>query len=896
MARQRIDFEQGGPVTGDSGERGNSTEGQESIKPNIDGESAVALNFNRPGENVRQRTERLRDAGEDGMYLQDSDMRWAITAGRADGFALAPTEPYPGIVNWNPATGIFETTENLVVQPLNTPKEDVQETKDWTFTGAPDGVVSIKPLLDTVDAYKSKRAYNHANLLKVVWLEADPGDLAGAVVPSYCDVTVDGDPEHILTVTIRDDGQTQVTHVKTALDTVDVALLVPAGIQYSVTGTLSILIDYTTDVDPKEYQFAGTFERELHYIQPAAFSSFFASNALADGDTLAVWFDELTDDGTNDPPTGRRQAVPSNSNTTVTAGMLFKTSDYPERIPLAIPLCKRVGDELFWLDGTVVMGAMSGEVLFGEHGYTVNRILNWASTVALNAYSTGAPLSADPFSISAAPLQTNLETMTDFLNKKGSLDTEEMVTGNWIFDGYVRIQDSAVSIASGDYSALDITETVTIGDASNNATGIDLSFTLNNATGSGFFGGINAAVVVEDGTTPGVLGAGVGVDLNGGTFTDVWGVSIVVDAAVGVTAISGDVFGMKLIVDSDVSVGGTAYGIYLDDQTNVDYAFYQAGTAQNYFQGNTAIGTATPSVRISLNIENDTVDLSGLIGTYKGIENTQIITIGNSARDAKGIESRLALTSTADADDLTGASIEVGIEGTGTVDEVRGFQISAVTLAASTVDEIWGADVDVVINAASSVTSVYGLDLNVNAGASGSNSVVGMKVAVTHSGGWPNGGDRAGFWLDCSAALDLDYAIRQQGTSSNWFEADDNVFEGQMTVGEGTAPDIDLRIGTTSEGVNSGGFATGRKNWVDPGGTTSVSNVGILSLSGTASGAITDLTNAVEGQWVSVVNGTLGTVTLNGSGFGTGSTTVNQGYGALVVYFNSLWWVVAANS
>jgi len=188
MAKQRIDFEHGGPITGDSGERGDTAIGEDSIKPTNDGESAVASNFNRPGENVRQRTERLRDAGENQMYLQDQ-MKWIITAGRADGYANG--EPIPGVENWDPMTGIFEITENLVLQPLNTPKEDLQETKEWTFTGTPDAVVSVKPLLDGVDAYKSKRAYNHANLLQVVWLEADPGDLSGAVVAGYCDVTVE---------------------------------------------------------------------------------------------------------------------------------------------------------------------------------------------------------------------------------------------------------------------------------------------------------------------------------------------------------------------------------------------------------------------------------------------------------------------------------------------------------------------------------------------------------------------------------------------------------------------------------------------------------------------------------------------------------------------------------
>ena len=72
MARQHIQFEQGGSITGDTGERGDSTSvpdgGAESIKPLRSGERVGKDVLNRPAENIRKRTERLREVGEEALF------------------------------------------------------------------------------------------------------------------------------------------------------------------------------------------------------------------------------------------------------------------------------------------------------------------------------------------------------------------------------------------------------------------------------------------------------------------------------------------------------------------------------------------------------------------------------------------------------------------------------------------------------------------------------------------------------------------------------------------------------------------------------------------------------------------------------------------------------------
>ncbi len=426
MADQNIFFEQGGPLTGDSGER-EGTDGIASVKPILDGESAKNATMARSTDNMRKRTEVLRTKGEDSLYLQDSNMSWIIGPGNAAGVATGA--PLPVVVNWDPTGGVgaegeFEVTEPLVLQPLNTPATDMQETIIYAFDdGVNTGDISFS-------ASGTKRAYNGANLIRIVWVEADTGDIGGAGAPGWADAELTGDPEHIVTITIRDDGLTQIANVLAALSVIS-GDLTTAGIAYTNTGTTATTIDYSTEfpvTNPADYFMSGTMERELHYILPTVFTDFFATRSLADGDTLAVQFAQLVDE---DPGVdGRRQRIAANANTTVLDGEIFNTSEYPDRIPMAIPLCKRLGDVLYWIDGTIVTPAASaGGVPFG--GF-------------LGPAVTGSPDSlAGP-----ASLITQIADLLVLINARARLAEDENVTGDWIFASSVEFKDD-VEVGTG---------------------------------------------------------------------------------------------------------------------------------------------------------------------------------------------------------------------------------------------------------------------------------------------------------------------------------------------------------------------------------------------------------------------------------------------------------------
>jgi len=423
MSDQNINFEH----AGDTGERDDI----EAIEPYNDGEPAGETVLRRPPENLRYRTEALRTAGEDGKYLQDSDMRWLISGGSDVGAATGSLMP---TVTWDRTAGSFTISNNIVVQPMSTPAADAKASKAYTFGVAPTDVVfTFTSLLF---------AYEGANQRRIVWEAKPSAEISGGV----CEAVVSGDPEHILTITVKDTWDTQAQDVDNALTAI-AADLATMGISYTMVGIVSVNISaLPTDAD---FTLNSTWERELHYITPAQIVDFFTApaNALNDGDTLSIWYDWLYDDvsGNNG---GRRQSSTSTidigtgfpPNTHVTSGQMFKTTAEAEKIPLSIPLCKRVGDDLLFIDGTVVKGdSVHAEgytnLPFTTNGYITDAALtSWVSGGYLTPHTYDGQSLAD-WPIIADTLQVNLEALQTYLNDKGSLNQNENVPGDWTIDG-----------------------------------------------------------------------------------------------------------------------------------------------------------------------------------------------------------------------------------------------------------------------------------------------------------------------------------------------------------------------------------------------------------------------------------------------------------------------------
>lgn len=478
MADQNIHFKH----AGDTGQRDDSN----AIEPVIDGQPAQQSTFRRPPENLRYRTELLRTAGEDSKYLHDTDKGWRIV--NANTLGENPGNPLPSVIwdpdGYAPGEGSFVVSADIAVQPMDTPAVDSKETKSYEFPVA-------GPTAGTVDFTAELFSYEGMDYRRIVWLEVPFADIPN----DYCliEVTGGGTDLNIVTITVRNDGLTSIADVDAEI-TVQAANLLLAGFTAGITGVGSTKVD-TLPVDD-DYTMARTWERQLHHILPGDFASFFGSHGLADGDTLAIFYEWLVEVGGKG---GRRQSTPTSSATppnTAAGTRLFITSEEPWKIPLSIPLCKRSGDDLLFIDGTVITSPQAGTVHFGEHGYTLNSMIDavatigtpWADGTYLNGvgappyeyaiedalnyilgdlaattsgdsgaqkiglqlFLAGPNPSTDPMVWVGGELKDFLNTLFNYVNRKGSLGSDENITGVWKFQDNYRVDDDTIQFRDAD--------------------------------------------------------------------------------------------------------------------------------------------------------------------------------------------------------------------------------------------------------------------------------------------------------------------------------------------------------------------------------------------------------------------------------------------------------------
>ncbi len=75
------------------------------------------------------------------------------------------------------------------------------------------------------------------------------------------------------------------------------------------------------------------------------------------------------------------------------------------------------------------------------------------------------------------------------------------------------------------------------------------------------------------------------VDGDGGIINEAYGIKAQVDLEAAMTAVASNVYGVYIDVDADQDPVGTAYMLYLNELTNVDFGIFQNGTAANQFGG-----------------------------------------------------------------------------------------------------------------------------------------------------------------------------------------------------------------------------------------------------------------------------------------------------------------------
>jgi hypothetical protein len=415
MSTQLIDLESGSVATGDSGERADA----DAIKPIDAGERVQAAVIDRPFENLRARTEELRQKVEELLYRADAD-KWIITGGNTIGQVTVPGAVAFPTVSWNATTGLCTVSEAIVVQPFVAPSTDLFGFIDWAFTEsvAPFGTVTFRfeanddPLAGTI-----LFDYQLANSLRVYW---ESSASLGAGV--YCTATLEGSPVHMLRIVVRDDGQTTAGHVSDALNLILAPAVPDSILKFALTGlTTTFVVWVETPGRPNEYMF-NTYSREMHRMTKAVFDGFFIGSPLSvDGDGIGIWYEELTDSDTTQHG-GRRQATPTTAtdvgpflppNTVVPVTKLFKFSTEPEKIPGCIPLCRRIGTYLVFIDGTVV--AHNQTIALGYADSTLLARYNAHIAGTAEQHAAGA-ITSTPYSwIAAANVGAAINEIVDDL-------------------------------------------------------------------------------------------------------------------------------------------------------------------------------------------------------------------------------------------------------------------------------------------------------------------------------------------------------------------------------------------------------------------------------------------------------------------------------------------------
>jgi hypothetical protein len=442
MADQNIHFED--LSGGDTGERADTS----AILPFSAGEQVKAAVLNRPLENLRGRTEIIRGELEDLKYLIDTNIRWIITGGTNVGSAVGHSIPM--VINRSPFTrGTFTISETaIVLQPINTPKIDKKASALYEF-GSPPGHSSLT-FTSSLYGYEQPKGGGANPLPRGSWQRIQWSSAPYATLGArHCTVTLEGNPVHILHITVSEgDGgnYTTVAELHAQLDaTTDMLTfgfeeVVAAGDE---TDTINISGFSASDLD---YVLLDTYDRELHYLTKTEIDAYFnAHGALADGDTLCITYPFLVDPDSPTTKGGRRQATPTSStvtpgtpNTEVTSGQLFVSSTAPGLIPISIPLCKRVGYDLIFIDGTIFRSDEDIGVYFGSSGYT-NYYLSattvgssGATNVGVAAHTALLGQSVDTLNLPSGTLQAVLEAIQLFINDKSSCDADETISQNWL--------------------------------------------------------------------------------------------------------------------------------------------------------------------------------------------------------------------------------------------------------------------------------------------------------------------------------------------------------------------------------------------------------------------------------------------------------------------------------
>lgn len=487
------------------------------IRPVIDGQAANAANLSRPSENLRTRTETIRSELEDLKYLSDADR--AILLGSAG--TVSWYGPAPGA----PPAGEFTISSEIVIRPFKSVRPS---SASRLIICA--GTVAQVTFRTVKQLGLAPRAYSGANDITIDFQPVDTG--TGTVVVTATgspanNVHVQYDSNAVSGTTVNQNGANGLV-TQFNLSAVAIALGIEAVIE---GGGVPVEVGFPTPPGPvvasKIESFiipsekltrymSGAVDDEQHTIAPASFVTFFSDplNLLLENDTVCVQYDELV----ADLPSygGRRQAIDEapEFKSAIPAGNLFLLRRFPERLPLAIPICTVFDGKLVFTNGRVYDPNETGPLLSSGAAYqgSPGNPNSWAD-------NTGVAQGGPPITFEVA-----LDTIIQTLGKKTAADPGAIKIGFTPTGNFIGPASSNVKLAleqlDTEKAGLALANTFTAANIFNgSAANTAVTATAGAGTGSGVRGngGSNAITtgpVHGTNPTPGPGGGGAFV---GGT-------------------------------------------------------------------------------------------------------------------------------------------------------------------------------------------------------------------------------------------------------------------------------------------------------------------------------------------------------------------------------------------
>lgn len=341
-----------------------------SIQPYNNGESMDATVLDRPPESLRQRSEAVRNVEMDSLFLRDADRTLIITG--------------PGLITWPGSTtasasGIPVVSDALFLLPMLTPGNP--QTSPIPPVASAFGTINLERF-DSTNAIlvtSLRRSYAAGDQISITVV-------AGA---SFA-CTLSDDAVFQRTINIVATNATTLSTVINALNALaptvagDTTPIVSAALEGGALGS-----DLVLTTQAKQFML-GNYDGEGHVVTPANLAAFFTGNpteALAEGDTLAVSFASVTSTSSTG---GRRQSIPENSNTAIPVGSFFNSRVHPELLVNALPICKVVNGHLVFATGCEVVAGSSG---FSLSGTSYGGGPNWADGTTNPATTVNAQLS-----------------------------------------------------------------------------------------------------------------------------------------------------------------------------------------------------------------------------------------------------------------------------------------------------------------------------------------------------------------------------------------------------------------------------------------------------------------------------------------------------------------------